>query len=104
MNQYDIILRPVLSEKSTFLREGEKKQYTFEVSKRATKIDILRAVEAIYSVAPESCRIINVRGKKKSNRPISRKNFRRGHGTTRSWKKAIVSLPKGERIERFEGV
>ncbi len=104
MNAYDVILRPVLSEKSTELREGDKKKYVFEVSPRATKRDIIQAIETIYSVKPEACKIINVKGRVKNNRPVSKTTFRRGQGKSRSWKKAIVCMSKGKAIDKFEGV
>lgn len=104
MSPYEILIRPVLSEKTTLLRESENKQYVFEVAKNATKIQIMRAVESVYSVKPSACNVINVKAKVKNNRPVSKTSFRRGTGKTRTWKKAIISLPAGKVIDKFEGV
>jgi large subunit ribosomal protein L23 len=99
----DIIIEPVLTEKSNYLREGEAKTYVFKVAKKANKIMVMRAVKDLFDVRPTSCRIINVRGKVKNNRAISRNSFKRGQGRTPAWKKAMVTLDKGQSIDAFEG-
>ncbi len=104
MDAHKVIIEPVLTEKSNILREGENKQYVFKVDKRANKIQVMDAVKSLFSVSPKSCNIVNVRSKVKANVPISAKSFKRGYGKTASWKKAIVTLPEGEKIEVFEGV
>jgi large subunit ribosomal protein L23 len=88
-----VIVRPVVSEKSYALI-GEGK-YTFRVNDRAHKTQIAKAVEEIFDVAVAEVRTAKVRPKPK----------RRGvaKGRTRGWKKAIVQLMPGERIELFEG-
>jgi large subunit ribosomal protein L23 len=93
MNARQIILEPVVSEKSYALMGDGK--YTFRVDDRAHKTQIRRAVEEIFKVTVVEVRTIQMRSKPK----------RRGlhHGRTRSWKKAIVQLGPGERIELFEG-
>ncbi|GIV97521.1 MAG: 50S ribosomal protein L23 [Herpetosiphonaceae bacterium] len=98
MNAYEIIIRPVITEKNTNLMELGK--YTFEVAPGANKPMIKRAVEELFDVHVLDVNTMNVRGKRKVRRT------RRGiiEGTTRSWKKAIVTLAPGERIEIFEGV
>jgi len=90
---YDVIVRPVVTEKSSRLMEQSK--YTFEVLPAANKIEIRKAVESIFKVKVLKVSTIKVRSKPK----------RMGvHvGRSRSWKKAIVSLAPGERIEFFEG-
>ena len=90
---HDIIIRPVITEKSNSLMEHNK--YTFEVQKDANKIQIRQAVEQVFKVKVLSVHTINVSSKPK----------RRGAlvGKTRSWKKAIVALSEGQRIEFFEG-
>lgn len=103
MDSNEIILEPVLTEKTNLLREGKKKTYVFKVDKRANKIMVMNAVKDIFSVQPVSCRIINVRGKVRPNRAISRESFRRGLGRTAAWKKAIVTLSQGQKIDAFEG-
>jgi large subunit ribosomal protein L23 len=93
MNARQIILEPVVSEKSYALMADGK--YTFRVDDRAHKTQIRDAVERIFNVGVVEVRTIKVRSKPK----------RRGmhRGTTRSWKKAIVQLAPGDRIELFEG-
>ncbi len=105
MDAYKVIIEPLLTEKSNLLREGEQKKYVFKVDKRVNKTQVMKAVEVLFSVRPVSCNILNVRGKKKMNRPpVMSKGFRRGFGQTPSWKKAVVTLPVGKKIDVFEGV
>ena len=95
MIDYDkILIEPVLSEKANILREDGK--YVFKVDPRATKISIKEAVRRLYKVNPLSCTVMVVGGKPK--------RLRTRKGYTASWKKAIVRLPKGEKIGIFEGV
>ena len=88
-----VIIRPVISEKSyALIAEGK---YTFRVDDRAHKTQIAQAVEEVFGVDVAGVRTAKVRSKPK----------RRGltKGRTRAWKKAIVQLAPGERIELFEG-
>jgi large subunit ribosomal protein L23 len=103
MDSDQIIIEPVLTEKSNLLREGEKKTYVFKVNKKANKLMVMKAVKDLFNVQPVSCRIINVRGKVRNNRAVSRASFRRGHGGTAAWKKAMITLDKGQSIDAFEG-
>ena len=93
MDARSVIIEPVVSEKSYALMADGK--YTFRVDDRAHKTQIRRAVEEVFDVGVVEVRTIKVRSKPK----------RRGlhRGTTRSWKKAIVQLAPGDRIELFEG-
>jgi large subunit ribosomal protein L23 len=93
MDARTTIIRPVVSEKSYALI-GEGK-YTFRVDDRAHKTQIAQAVEEIFGVKVAAVRTAKVRSKPK----------RRGlhQGRTRAWKKAVVQLAPGERIELFEG-
>jgi large subunit ribosomal protein L23 len=93
MDSRTVIVRPVISEKSYALI-GEGK-YTFRVHERANKTQIARAVEDAFGVHVAAVRTARVRAKPK----------RRGlqAGRTRSWRKAVVQLAPGERIELFEG-
>jgi len=95
MNQYDIIKRPVVTEKTNIQKE-ESNQISFEVDKRANRVEIARAIEKIFSVRVAKTRTIQVKGKTK----------RRGRilGKRKDWKKAIVTLMPGERIDFFDGV
>ena len=104
MDSNEIIIEPVLTEKTNFQREGEIKTYVFKVNRKANKLMVMRAVGGLFKVRPTSCRIMNVRGKTRGNRAISRTTFRRGYGRTSQWKKAIVTLQKGQVIDAFEGV
>lgn len=93
MDARNIVIHPVVSEKSYALI-GEGK-YTFRVDSRAHKTQIAAAVEEIFDVAVAQVRTSKVRAKPK------RRNLQRGR--TRAWKKAVVQLAPGERIELFEG-
>jgi len=89
----DIILRPVVSEKSYDMIAQNR--YTFEVDKRATKPQIADAVTEIFGVTVEKVNTMNVAGKPR--------RLRYRAGKTRSWKKAVVTLKEGDSIEFFEG-
>jgi large subunit ribosomal protein L23 len=93
MDPRTVIIRPVISEKSyALIAEGK---YTFRVNERANKTQIAQAVEEVFEVSVATVRTAKVRSKPK----------RRGlhSGRTRGWKKAVVQLAPGERIELFEG-
>ncbi len=94
MIAYDIIKRPVVSEKTTFQKE-KANQVTFEVRPDANRIEIRRAVEKIFKVKVVGVSTAHVEGKIK----------RRGRvlGKRRNWKKAVITLAPGERIDIFEG-
>ena len=94
MSHYDIIKRPLVTEKSNIQKETAN-QLTFEVDRSANRIEIRRAIEQIFNVKVASVRTMQVTGKVK----------RRGRilGKRRDWKKAIVTLRPGERIDFFEG-
>lgn len=104
MNSNEIVIEPVLTEKTNFQREGGIKTYVFKVNRKANKPMVMQAVGDLFKVRPISCRIMNVRGKARNNRAVSRTTFRRGRGRTSAWKKAIVTLQRGQTIEAFEGV
>ena len=95
MTPYEILKRPVTTEKSTIQKEAGN-QLTFEVDRRANKVEIRRAVEQIFSVRVTDVRTMQMKGKAK--------RFGRTLGTRRNWKKAIVTLAQGEHVEFFEGV
>ena len=96
MNAYDIIIRPIITERS--MSAVAEKKYVFEVAKTAGKIEIKKAVEEIFGVKVASVNTLNVPGKQKrmgAARP----------GMTRSWKKAYVQLTADSKtIEFFEGM
>lgn len=99
MQTYEVLLRPVVSEKSTELASENK--YTFAVSTRANKIEIRRAVEDRYRVRVASVRTITMPAKEKGAGFVGINKRRRGLSSP--WKKAIVTLAPGERIEDFFG-
>ena len=94
MIAHDIIRRPIITEKTTIQKETYN-QFSFEVAPKANRVEIKRAIEDVFSVRVSAVRTLHIRGKLK----------RRGRilGRRRSWKKAIVTLMPGERIEFFEG-
>jgi len=92
---YQIILRPVITEKATILKE-EKGQYCFEVARYANKHEVKSAIERLFNVKVESVRLVNVQGKIK--------RLGRSLGKRKDRKKAFVELKQGEKpIEFFEG-
>jgi large subunit ribosomal protein L23 len=100
METHEVLLGPVVSEKSTLLAESNK--WTFRVSDRANKVEIRRAVEERYRVKVASVRIITMPAKQKGAGFIAINKRRRG--LTNPWKKAIVTLAPGERMaEDFFG-
>lgn len=92
MEPRDIIIRPLITEKSTTLMEEGK--YVFEVAKFANKIEIAKAVSSIFNVKVAQVNTINVEGKKK--------RMGRFVGKRSNYKKAIVKLAAGETIAFFE--
>ena len=90
---YEIIIRPVITEKSNRLMEDHNK-YTFEVALDASKPEIKRAVEELFGVKVKKVNTMIVKPKKK--RILGK--FRQ-YGTTRKWKKAIVTLEPGQEID-----
>jgi large subunit ribosomal protein L23 len=93
MDARTVIIEPVVSEKSYALMGANK--YTFRVHPDANKTQIGQAVEEVFDVKVAKVRTSTVRSKPKSRGGI--------RGRTRSWKKAIVELRPGSRIELFEG-
>lgn len=94
MEARDILIRPIVTEKSTALMEQGK--YTFRVPLAATKIQIRQAVEQIFKVKVQAVNTMRYEGKLK--------RMGRTQGRRSDWKKAVVTLkPGGEAIELFEG-
>jgi large subunit ribosomal protein L23 len=93
-NLHDVIRRPLITEKSTFLKETQS-SLCFEVHRDATKPEIKKAVETLFGVKVADVRVANVHGKvKRQGRYVGRRS---------DWKKAYVVLKKGEKmIEFFE--
>ena len=95
MEVHQVIKRLLITEKSTIQRE-ESNKYFFEVDRRANKMEIEKAVEKLFNVKVVDVRVMQVLGKKTRRGRIT--------GQKRSWKKAIVTLVAGNRIEITEGV
>lgn len=91
MTAHEIIIRPIVSERSYSAMEENK--YTFEVAKDANKVEIRQAVEAIFDVKVVRVNTMNVKPKPK--------RVRYQQGYTRTWKKAMVTLAEGQTIELF---
>jgi large subunit ribosomal protein L23 len=95
MEQYDIIRGPVVTEKTTLQKELNN-QVTFKVDRRANRVQIKSAVEKNFNTKVKQVRTIQVKGKVKQRGKII--------GKRPDWKKAIITLMPGQRIEFFEGV
>ena len=91
----DIIRRPLITEKANKLKE-DFNQYSFEVDRRANKIEIRKAVETLFSV-----RVVRVQTISKAGKMV---RVGRNQGKRPNWKKAVVTLVEGNSIEFFEGV
>jgi large subunit ribosomal protein L23 len=91
---HDIIISPLVTEKSTTQREGQN-QYSFRVNKKANKIEIKEAVEHLFKVKVREVRTATIRGKVK--------RLGRRFGKRPDWKKAVVTVNEGDRIDYFEG-
>jgi large subunit ribosomal protein L23 len=92
---YSIIIHPILTEKSSLQKEALNK-VTFKVVPDATKRQIKESIQSIFNVTVLDVRTINMLGKKR--------RFRMHMGKRPDWKKAIVTLKPGDKIEFFEGV
>ena len=96
MNIYEVIRGPLITEKSTDLKE-DNRTLCFKVAREATKTEVRQAVEQLLGVKVASVRTANIRGKVK--------RYGRFEGRRADWKKAFVTLREGEKmIEFFEGV
>ncbi len=94
MQLFEVLRRPLVTEKNTLLQNQDK--YCFEISKDANKTQVKLAVEKAFKVSVTGVNIMTVRGKE---RRIGRKIVLGG-----SWKKAVVTLKAGDKIQIFEGV
>lgn len=93
-NAYRILVRPLITEKASDI--GVINKYIFEVAKDANKIEVAKAIFEVYGVKPKSVNMLRVKGKKvRSGRIMGKK---------KDWKKAIITLAKGESIKVYEGV
>lgn len=91
---HSVLIKPLVTEKATNL--SAKNQYVFMVSPGANKVEVAKAITAVYQVKPVSVNLINMKGKK-----VTRGRIR---GARKDWKKAIVTLAAGTTIQVYEGV
>ena len=98
LTAHEVILRPIISEKS--MDESGRGKYTFAVHDDANKLQIKSAVEELFKVTVVDVNVLTSKAKEKS------RNRKRGRiqGWTSPWKKAIVTVASGDKIEFFEGV
>ena len=94
MNEYDVIRRPIVTEKSSSLKEAGN-QYVFEVQRDANKIEIKKAIEKLFKVKVVSVQVALMQGKER--------RVGRFSGKKPDWKKAIVKLSPKDKISIFEG-
>jgi len=94
MHLYEVLRRPLITEKSTVLQGLNK--YAFEIADGANKLQVKQAIEKAFKVTVTGVNVVTMQGKKKrmGRRPV----------ITLPWKKAIVTLKAGDKIEFFEGV
>jgi len=97
MNPYKIIIRPIDTEKTRY-QASELGQYTFEVDRRANKIEVRQAIEAIYDASVVGVNVMNMPAK------ASKRRGRRRMVRRPQWKKAVVTVAEGQRLDVFEGV
>jgi large subunit ribosomal protein L23 len=87
-----VLIKPIITEKASSF--GELNKYVFEVTPRANKFEIKKAIQAVYGFTPAKVNIISVKGRKV--------RYGRIQGRTKAWKKAIITLKPGDRIELYE--
>ncbi len=94
MHLYEVLRRPLVTEKNTILQAQNK--YAFEIAKKANKPQVKQAVEKTFRVRVTTVNVVTVPGKTKR---VGRRVIQ-----THPWKKAVVTLRPGDKIEIFEGV
>ncbi len=91
---YRVLIHPLITEKGSLL--GTQNQYLFAVAPGTNKIEIRKAIHAVYGIMPTKVRVMNMSGKYV--------RYGRSEGTTKHWKKAIITLPEGKKIDIQEGL
>lgn len=94
MNVNEVLIKPLITEKNTKL--GALNKYTFKIDRRANKTQVKDAVQQIFKVNVTAVNVISV--------PPKTRRVGRTVGLTQPWKKAVVTIQPGQRIEIFEGV
>jgi large subunit ribosomal protein L23 len=97
LSPFQAVVRPVVSEKSTAL--GAQSKYVFEVAPSANKIQIKNAIETAFAGKKIEVTDVNI-----LRQPGKLRRLGKHQGMTRSWKKAIVTLKRGQQLDLFEGV
>lgn len=98
MRADQVIIEPIVSEKSNILRDSDVKKYTFSVHLDANKHEIMYAIKELFGVMPESCNTMVYSGKPKASHGKGGMNS----GRRSSYKKAIVTMKKGDKISALE--
>jgi large subunit ribosomal protein L23 len=105
MHPYEVLIRPIVTEKSQWQVGYQQPQYSFEVSDRANKAQIKEAVEIAFNVTVERVAVMNMAAKRRRSPRSSQRGRKAAHIIRQSgWKKAIVQVKEGDRIGLFEGV
>lgn len=103
MHLYDVLKRPLLTEKTTFQRD--LRQYSFEIDTRANKAQVKQAIEEIFNVTVIAVQVVNVPAKRRRyvrSRQVGKKAKQSVRHS--GWKKAIVKLAANQKLDLFEGV
>ncbi|MBX7214415.1 MAG: 50S ribosomal protein L23 [Thermoflexales bacterium] len=103
MHPYQVLLKPLVTEKTQWQVGYEQPQYAFQVSGKANKAQIKEAVELAFNVTVTRVNILNMPAKRKRN-PRTRGATQNQITRVAQWKKAVVQVRKGDRIPLFEGV
>jgi len=93
-NAYKILIKPLVTEKASVA--GAENKYVFEVSVKANKVEVAKAIKEVYGIQPTKVNIITVLGKKS--------RYGKATGKRKDWKKAVITLPAGQSIKVYEGV
>ncbi len=93
-NAYRVLVRPLITEKASSLSALNK--YVFEVTPRANKTEVRKAIKNVYGVSAQQVNIVTMAGKYV--------RYGRTEGSTKHWKKAIITLPQGQKIDIQEGL
>lgn len=93
-NAYKVLIKPLITEKGSYL--GVNNQYLFEVAPKTNKVEVKKAIFKVYGVTPSKINMMNVSGKSI--------RYGKTEGKTKHWKKAIITLPQGQKIDIQEGL
>lgn len=93
-NAYRVLIKPLVTEKGSLL--GMYNQYVFHVAPGTNRVEVRKAIRKLYGIDPIKVNIINVRGRKI--------RYGRSEGLTKAWKKAVITLAAGQKIEIQEGL